>query len=176
MSVREDVLDLVRHLKGAAEAALRLPGLSDEEKLDLQRAADVLLDSAAKLLRIMDQHDALMLPAEERAAALADIGPLLIGGDVHLCGLLHAALTIGSRVLLDPAALRQMNEKAARAREAKAEKSKTKERDALIIELRAQGKGPKEIKSGLVERHNANSGWQLIKESAIRKTLKKLNL
>ncbi len=100
--IRKSVRRDVRILKKHAVAAARSPHINDADKAILIDATKLLDEFIDALIKIIDQHEALLLATsgdpEAEAAAIA-AGPYIIGGTSYLSSLLYAASAIGNLVL-----------------------------------------------------------------------------
>src|SRR5271170_4501332 len=113
--IRKSVLAYVKQLKRDANTAKLSPQASTDEKAALREAAKLLADSVANLMKIVEQHDALLavspdLPPEAKAR-LANLGYFVTGGDADLSSLLYAASTIGNLALYNPVTRRELMQK-----------------------------------------------------------------
>jgi hypothetical protein len=81
----------VKVLKDAADAAVRSPQLSDDDKANLQEAAALLDDSINKLMKINQSHP--LFVASPEPLPEADVR-LVNSGPVHLWSALYATVTI----------------------------------------------------------------------------------
>jgi hypothetical protein len=110
--VRKNLLAFVEHLKHAAAAAELSPEASDDDKAALREAPELLARSVANLIKIIDQHDALLMASAAlpggAAARLAARGPFVIGSDVDLSTILYGAAAIGDLALDNPVTRRAL--------------------------------------------------------------------